>query len=247
MLSAGIALALFFGAIAYVLIVVQRGAISPLRLLTATMRQLAERNLTVEIGGLSRADEVGGMARAVHVFKDNMIKADVLTAARIKEQSARNRRQEAMDTHTQDFGASISGVMASLGQSAGKMHSAANEMSKAAIRTRQSTSDAVEGANASARDLNSVAVAAEQMAASIHEISRQVALVTSAVNTAVDRASKTDAKVASLATAADRIGDVVRLISDIAGQTNLLALNATIEAARAGEAGKGFAVVARRG
>jgi methyl-accepting chemotaxis protein len=244
MRNAAIALALFFGAIAYVLIVVQRGAIGPLRRLTATMRRLAERDLTVEIGGTTRADEVGGMARAVQVFKDNMIKADALTAASIREQSARDRRQAVMDTHTQDFGESVSGVMASLGQSAGKMHAAAGEMSEAAARTRQSTSNAVDGANASARDLNSVAVAAEQMAASIHEISRQVAHVTTAVTTAVDRSSKTDAKVASLATAADRIGDVVSLISNIAGQTNLLALNATIEAARAGEAGKGFAVVA---
>jgi methyl-accepting chemotaxis protein len=146
--------------------------------------------------------------------------------------------------HTQDFGTSISGVMASLSQSANKMHAAADAMSAAATRTRDSTSDAVAGTNASARDLNSVAVAAEQMAASIHEISRQVAHVTTAVRTAVDRASETDVKVVGLATAADRIGDVVRLISDIAGQTNLLALNATIEAARAGEAGKGFAVVA---
>jgi methyl-accepting chemotaxis protein len=134
--------------------------------------------------------------------------------------------------------------MSSLGQFATDMHAAASDMSKAAKQTRDSTSEAVEGANVSARDLNAVAVAAEQMAASIHEISRQVAHVTAAVNTAVGRASETDAKVASLAAAADRIGDVVRLISDVAGKTNLLALNATIEAARAGEAGKGFAVVA---
>jgi methyl-accepting chemotaxis protein len=102
----------------------------------------------------------------------------------------------------------------------------------------------VEGAAASARDLNSVAAAAEEMAVSINEISKQVAHVTTSVQAAVDRASETDGKVAGLSEAADRIGDVVRIITDIAGQTNLLALNATIEAARAGEAGKGFAVVA---
>ena len=130
-----------------------------------------------------------------------------------------------MDTHTQDFGTSVSGVMASLGQSASKMLAAAGTMSEAATRTRDHTSSAVEGANASARDLNSVAVAAEQMTASIREISRQVENVTSAVRTAVDLASETDAKVAGLATTADRIGDVVRLISDIAGQTNLLHSN----------------------
>ena len=171
-LSAGIALALFLAAIVYVLIVVQRGAINPLRVLTTTMRRLAERDLKVEIGGLTRADEVGGMARAVQVFKDNMIQAEALTAASVKEQAARDRRQAAMDAHTQDFGTSISGVMASLGKSAGKMLAAADAMSEAATRTRDSTSSAVEGANASARDLNSVAVAAEQMTASIREISR---------------------------------------------------------------------------
>jgi len=224
-LSAGIALALFVAAIAYVLIVVQRGAINPLRVLTTTMRKLAERDLNVEVGGLTRGDEVGGMARAVQVFKDNMIQSDLLTAASAKEQAAGDRRQAAMDTHTQDFGASISGVMASLGQSAIKMLAAAGAMSEAATRTRDHTSNAVEGANASARDLNSVAVAAEQMTASIREISRQVGHVTSAVRSAVDLASETDAKVAGLATTADRIGDVVRLISDIAGQTNLLHLN----------------------
>jgi methyl-accepting chemotaxis protein len=244
MISGGVAFGLFLAAVLYVLVVVQGGAIKPLRALTATMGKLAARDLTVEIAGPTRGDEVGGMARAVQVFKENMIQADTLSATSVKEQAARDRRQAAMDTHTQDFGTSISGVMASLSQSAGQMHAAADAMSEAATRTRESTSDAVEGANASARDLNSVAVAAEQMAASIHEISRQVAHVTTAVNMAVERASETDAKVVSLANAAEKIGDVVRLISDIAGQTNLLALNATIEAARAGEAGKGFAVVA---
>jgi methyl-accepting chemotaxis protein len=82
------------------------------------------------------------------------------------------------------------------------------------------------------------------MSASINEISQQVARATQAAQEAVQRASTTDAKVTGMAALADRIGDVVRLITDIAGQTNLLALNATIEAARAGEAGKGFAVVA---
>jgi methyl-accepting chemotaxis protein len=82
------------------------------------------------------------------------------------------------------------------------------------------------------------------MAVSINEISKQVANVTTTVQVAVDRATETDEKVAGLSEAADRIGDVVRIITDIASKTNLLALNATIEAARAGEAGKGFAVVA---
>jgi methyl-accepting chemotaxis protein len=223
---------------------IARGIVRPIAGMTAAMTQLAQGDNEVEVPSRGNTDEIGAMARAVEVFKQNAIENRRLTATTAREQAARDRRQAAMDTHTQDFGTSVSGVMASLGQSASKMQSAANEMSEAAKRTRDSSSGAVEGANASARDLNSVAVAAEQMAASISEISRQVTHVTTAVGKAVDRASETDKKVAGLSDTADRIGDVVRLITDIAGQTNLLALNATIEAARAGEAGKGFAVVA---
>ena len=221
-----------------------RSIVRPISSMTIAMKRLAEGDNEVEVPARENTDEVGEMARAVEVFKQNAIENRRLTEANAKEHAARDRRQAAMDGHTQDFGTSVSGVMVSLGQSASTMHTAANEMSEAARRTRDSTSGAVEGANASARDLNSVAVAAEQMAASINEISRQVAHVTAAVSKAVDRAAETDKKVAGLSQTADRIGDVVRLITDIAGQTNLLALNATIEAARAGDAGKGFAVVA---
>ncbi len=221
-----------------------RSIVRPIASMTSAMTHLAQGDNAIEIPERESTDEIGAMARAVEVFKQNAIENRRMAEAKVKEQAARDRRQAAMDGHTRNFGTSVSGVMASLGQSSSKMHTAANEMSEAARRTRDSTSGAVEDANASARDLNSVAVAAEQMAASINEISRQVAHVTTAVAKAVDRASETDKKVAGLEDTADRIGDVVRLITDIAGQTNLLALNATIEAARAGEAGKGFAVVA---
>jgi methyl-accepting chemotaxis protein len=221
-----------------------RGIVGPIASMTSAMTRLAKGDLDIDVPARENTDEVGAMAHAVEVFKQNAIDNRRMTEANAKAHAARDLRQVAMDNHTQDFGTSVSGVMVSLGASAKAMHAAANDMSEAAKRTRDTTSGAVEGANSSARDLNSVAVAAEQMAASIKEISRQVAHVTTAVAKAVDRAAETDKKVAGLADTADRIGDVVRLITDIAGQTNLLALNATIEAARAGEAGKGFAVVA---
>ncbi len=239
-----IASVLFLAAVIYVVVIVQRNTVGPLRALTIDMERLAENDLTVEIARSDRGDELGSMIAAMHVFKSNMIENNRLTAEKAVEQAAGERRQVAMDRHTQDFGTSVSGVMANMVQSGADLRSAATAMSEAATQTTEATSSAVEGANTSSRNLNSVAVAAEQMAASINEISRQVAHVTTAVNQAVERASSTDAKVTGLAAAADRIGDVVRLITDIAGQTNLLALNATIEAARAGDAGKGFAVVA---
>jgi methyl-accepting chemotaxis protein len=114
----------------------------------------------------------------------------------------------------------------------------------ASQRTRERAAGAAEGATASTTSLGAVSAAAEEMSASINEISQQVARAGQAVNEAVQRANVTDAKVGGMAAAADRVGDVVKLITDIAGRTNLPALNATIEAARAGEAGKGFAVVA---
>jgi len=224
--------------------IIGRSIVVPLRAMTSAMHKLAGGDTTVEIPARDGKDEVSDMARAVDVFKKNAIENRRLTEADATNRLARDRRQAAMDRHTQDFGTTVSGILSSLGASAGKMHAAADDMSRAARQTRDSTSSSVEGANIATQDLHSVAVATEQMTASITEISRQVAHVTAAVGKAVERATETDQKVAGLSDTADKIGDVVRLITDIAGQTNLLALNATIEAARAGEAGKGFAVVA---
>ena len=244
LIDLSIAAVFFIAAVGFGLVIIQTGVVGKLGDLTGLMQRLATGDTDVVVPVTGRRDEIGEMTSALEVFKQNAVENHRLTSAQARERAVQDARWAAIDRHTQDFGTSVSGVMASLGQSATRMHTAAAEMSEAAKRTRDSTSNSVEGIGASARDLNSVAVAAEQMAASVQEISRQVAHVTTAVRTAVDRAAETDAKVAGLSDAADKIGDVVRLITDIAGQTNLLALNATIEAARAGEAGKGFAVVA---
>jgi len=244
LLDLSIAAAFFAVAVGFGLVVIQTGVVGQLGRITELMRRLAAGDLEVVVPLSGRRDEIGEMIEAIEVFKRQALENQRMTRTKAIEQAAQDARRAAIDRHTQDFGSSVSGVMASLGQSASKMHAAAVEMSAAAEQTRGSTSGSVDRIGASARDLNSVAVAAEQMAASVHEISRQVSHVTTAVGTAVDRAADTDTKVGGLADAADQIGDVVRLITDIAGQTNLLALNATIEAARAGDAGKGFAVVA---
>jgi methyl-accepting chemotaxis protein len=223
---------------------IARSIIRPVSGMTNAMTKLAAGDTDSEVPAQDNTDEIGKMARAVEVFRQQAIENVRLATERETDQVAKGRRQAAMDRHTRDFGDSVSGVMESFVSAATSMRQAATEVNEGARQTRSSTSSTVDGATASARDLNSVAAAAEEMAVSINEISRQVAHVTSSVKSAVDRAAETDAKVAGLSAAADRIGDVVRIITDIAGQTNLLALNATIEAARAGEAGKGFAVVA---
>ena len=221
-----------------------RAIIRPVRGMTAAMTKLAEGDTGSEVPGRGNTDEIGRMARAVEVFRQQAIDKNRLSAAQEREQIAKALRQEAMDRHTREFGDAVSGVMDNFMAASATMRQAAAEVTEGARRTRASTASTVEGAMASSRDLSSVAAAAEEMAVSINEISKQIAHVTDSVQAAVARAAQTNAKVTGLSAAADRIGNVVQMISDIAGQTNLLALNATIEAARAGEAGKGFAVVA---
>ncbi len=226
------------------LILVIRGITQPIAWISGIMMSLARGDLTTDLPDHTRADEIGPMIDAVRVFKKNAIENMRLSEEKAADQAARERRQVAIDAHTRDFGISISGVMNELGQTAVDMRTAAQEMVAVSHGTNECATSAVGTATDSARDLNAVAVAAEQMSASINEISQQVAHVTTAVAQAVDRATQTNVKVNGMARAAEQIGDVVLLITDIAGRTNLLALNATIEAARAGEAGKGFAVVA---
>jgi methyl-accepting chemotaxis protein len=221
-----------------------RGITRPLIRMTHAMKRLAGGDTALEIPSRRRNDELGDMARAVGVFRQNAIDAAAREAAEVTGRAAKERRQKAMNRHTQDFGTSIGGVMNGLLNSAGAMREAASDMSKAIGLTRNGAAETTSGAEESSASLASVASAIAQMSASVNAISQQVTLAGSATRQAVDQAAATDTKVGSLVQAAGRIGEVVGLISSIAGQTNLLALNATIEAARAGEAGRGFAVVA---
>jgi len=192
----------------------------------------------------TRGDEVGAVARALATLRDGARRARMLDAEAVEERAAKDRRQAAMDRHTQEFGATISGVMASLSAPAEKMRSAAGALVEATRRTRDNATNTAASARTSSENLAGVAAATEQLSASVGEIARQVAQAAATADEAVARAQATDTRVRGLSDAAGQIGDVIRLISDIAARTNLLALNATIEAARAGEAGKGFAVVA---
>ena len=142
------------------------------------------------------------------------------------------------------FEADVQSVVSDVSAAAASCKSAAETMTTTAEQTSQQASAVSAAAEEATTNVQTVAAASEELSASVREISRQVAHSTQITNEAVQETTRTNASVQTLSEATDKIGEVVRLIADIAGQTNLLALNATIEAARAGEAGKGFAVVA---
>lgn len=248
--------------------------IRPLIRLGDVMTELASGNLQVTIEGTERADEVGGMAKAVEVFKNNAIDRQRLEAeqrrteeaARItkeeeterqrimeeeqrrreveREEQDRIRRREEMLELADGFERSVMQLVGSLSASADQMENAAQGMSSVADETSRQSSVVAKASEQASSNIQMVASAAEELSASVKEISSQVGQSTEYARNAVNETGRATEEIQGLVAAANKIGDVVNLISDIASQTNLLALNATIEAARAGEAGKGFAVVA---
>jgi methyl-accepting chemotaxis protein len=225
-------------------LLIGRGLSRPVVAMTDRMTRLAGGDRSVEIPGLDRADEIGGMAKALQVFKDSLIASDRLAEAQHAEHEAQRGRGERIDRLTQEFDRLVLAALGRVSAAATQLQATAQTMSATAEQTTRQA-DAVASASLDATgNVETVAAATEELTASIAEIGRQVAESTRIAGQAVATAEKTDGTVRGLVDAAQRIGEVVQLITDIASQTNLLALNATIEAARAGEAGKGFAVVA---
>ena len=221
-----------------------RSITRPVNSMTATMRRLAEGDTSVDIPATGNSDEVGDMARALVVFKENMIRAERLAAEQRAEQQRKEERQRTIEAHITEFDRTVTGMIAAVASSAMQMRGSAQSMSSTAEETtRQASAVAAASAQATA-NVQTVAAASEELSGSIQEIARQVAESAQISSAAVADAERTNATVQGLSDAARKIGEVVSLITNIANQTNLLALNATIEAARAGEAGKGFAVVA---
>jgi methyl-accepting chemotaxis protein len=225
-------------------LVMSRTVVAPIGSITATMRRLARNELSVTIAEAGRHDEIGEMASALAVFKDNMAEAERLRADQAVEQERRLARGQAVEKLVTEFDAKISAVIGTVAGSTSTLDATARSMSDTTEATNGQVTVVAAAAEQASTNVQTVASAAEELAASINEIGRQVAESASFADEATRQAEATDNQIASLNQAAAKIGDVVQLIADIASQTNLLALNATIEAARAGEAGKGFAVVA---
>jgi methyl-accepting chemotaxis protein len=221
------------------------GVAGPVVRMTAAMGKLAGGDTKTEIPAQGRTDEIGQMAKAVQVFKDNMIEADRLRAEQeTQKQRAEAEKRAAMNKLADEFDASVKDVVNTVSSASTEMQSTAQAMTATAEETSRQATAVAAAAEQASTNVQTVASASEELSSSITEISRQVATSARIAGQAVEQANRTNTQVEGLAEAAQKIGDVVKLINDIAGQTNLLALNATIEAARAGEAGKGFAVVA---
>ena len=220
------------------------GVSAPISAMTEAMKKLAGHDLKTEIVGVGRKDEIGAMAGAVQIFKDNMVEADRLAAAQKAEQAVKEKRTQTLDMLTKNFEAKIREMVDTLSSASTEMEAAAQSMTSTADETNKQSMAVASATEQASTNVQTVATASEELSSSIQEISRQVAQSSKIAMRAVDDAKRTDETVQELAAGAQKIGEVVNLIQSIASQTNLLALNATIEAARAGEAGKGFAVVA---
>ena len=217
---------------------------SPLRRMSETMRRMAAQDLSVTIEGVGRADEIGAMAEALQVFKGSLETEKRVAAERAAEQGAKAQRIVRLETVTQQFEREAGMLVGQISAASTELEATSRSLATNASQTDDQASGAGRAAGEASAGVQSVASAAEELSASIGEISRQVAQSAKVSQAAVDDARRTDTIVRALAEGANKIGEVVELITTIAGQTNLLALNATIEAARAGDAGKGFAVVA---
>lgn len=235
-----IAIVALFAAI----IMMVRAICTPLNAMTGAMTELASGNVKIEVPARDRKDEIGRMASAMQVFKDNAIRTEEMAAEQRKEQEIKTKRAETLEKRARSFDQSVTTALTSVGATTKEMQSSAAGLSATAEETSRQATVVSAASEEATSSVQTVAAATEELSSSISEISRQVSQSATIANKAVEQAERTNDQVKSLAEAAEKIGEVVKLISDIANQTNLLALNATIEAARAGEAGKGFAVVA---
>jgi methyl-accepting chemotaxis protein len=224
---------------------ISRSVATPVVAMTRAMGQLARGDLTATIPAIGRKDEIGDMADAVQVFRDNMNQAKLLEdeAKQASVKAAADRRASMLQLADR-FESSVQGIVETVATAATDMQSTATAMSSTATQTSTQANNVAAAAEQASANVQTVAAATEELSASIGEIGRQVTSSTRVAAQAVEDAKRTGLAIEGLVQAAQQIEQVVVLINSIAGQTNLLALNATIEAARAGEAGKGFAVVA---
>ena len=213
--------------------------------ITDAMRRLADGDKSVDISGADRQDEIGDMASALKVFRDNAHEMERLEAEQIEERKhAEEQRRAAMMEMADRFEAEIGQIVSALADAATSLQSRSRELSTTVTGAGERSNSVAAAAEQASSSVEAMASASEELSASIREVAQQVASSAAAARASSERAAVGAEGLDRLNAAVAGVDEIVQAINGVAEQTNLLALNATIEAARAGEAGKGFAVVA---
>jgi len=235
---------LALAAMATIIVVLMSRITTPIGSLQNAITSIADGELDTEVPATDRADEIGSIATSVESFRLALINQRQLEAEQSQSQQERLERQHRIEQLISDFRTTSQNLVDSVEETANGLDATAQDLMQIARDSSGHASETLSASDEATDNVQMVASAAEELSASIGEISRQVAQTTEVVDRATNGTRVTNEKVEGLASSAAKIGEVITLIQAIAEQTNLLALNATIEAARAGEAGKGFAVVA---
>jgi methyl-accepting chemotaxis protein len=232
-------------AVAVLGVISAKGITVPVSELTRSMNTMAEGDLTVDIPHSERSDELGDIAKAMDVFKQNGLRMKEMEAeAAEREIREREERRKMMLDMADKFEANVVEVVEAVSAAAEEMQATAQTMAALSEETSNQATTVAAASEQSSTNIDTVASAAEELTSSIDEISRQVSESAKIASSAVKKSDSANGQVQSLTETVKKVATVVDMINSIAEKTNLLALNATIEAARAGEAGKGFAVVA---
>ncbi len=216
----------------------------PMERVVGSIKALIDRRYDEPITDTDRHDEVGEIASAIEVFRDKLVEGELLAEQQAEQQQAHIARAEHIGALSLSFDEKISHLVSTVLSQVGDLNGAVVTLTQGADDTSHQSNTVAAASEEASSNVETVASAAEELMASVDEIRRQMGQSAQIAEQAVGQAQATNGKIEGLAQAANRISEVVKLITDVAEQTNLLALNATIEAARAGEAGRGFAVVA---
>ena len=230
------------GAVIALLIV--RSIVVPVRATTAVMERMARGERDMAMPSHVFADEIAAMIAMLEIFRHNLADADRMAAERARSQQQSVERAQTISARVERFESEASELVSIVASAATQLETTAKSMNRTASQSSTEAQMVHQSSDHSRQMVLQVASAAHELSQSIAQISEQMERSARRTQEAAEDARRTDDTVRALARCADRIGNVVGLITTIASQTNLLALNASVEAARAGEAGKGFAVVA---